>query len=76
MIINLIKGEDFTTTGTQTYALKTRFLIRRLLLNLFQPNSSNKTQVISNLDDEERFGKKNRKKPVCVLSGKVFLISY
>lgn len=22
MIINLIKGEDFTTTGTQTYALK------------------------------------------------------
>lgn len=56
MIINLIKEEDFTTTGTQTYALKTSFLICLLLLKPFQPNSSKKNKVILNLDDDERLG--------------------
>lgn len=42
MIINLIKGEDFTKTGTQTYALKTLFLIWLLFFNIFQPNNSSK----------------------------------
>lgn len=55
MVINLIKEEDFTTTGTQTYAPKTSFLICLLLLNLFQPNdSAEKTRVRFHLDNDGR----------------------
>lgn len=63
MIINPIKGEDFTKTGTQIYALK-----QYSLSGCFSFTFSAK-QLEENLDNKEE-------KNICILSWKGFLISY